>query len=220
MGTNTELHAQDFYAWLEDTASLLRAGKWHDIDAQTLAEELDAVRSQERREALRRLRRLLQHLLKWQYQPSGRHTGHSWRSTIRTQRAALADMLDESPSMARGIHTLLTKGYPLARQWARDDMHLPLRDLPGRVPLVPGAGARCRLLAGGGADAMTEDAHISIPVPPPIAAAWQALPPERRASFATCHCRGLAGAAAAAHGEPGVYPLPYPHGGKGRGTTE
>ena len=31
---------------------------------------------------------------------------------------------------------------------------------------------------------MTEDAHISIPVPPPIAAAWQALPAERRASYA------------------------------------
>jgi uncharacterized protein DUF29 len=31
---------------------------------------------------------------------------------------------------------------------------------------------------------MTEDAHISLPVPPQIAAAWQALPPERRASYA------------------------------------
>jgi hypothetical protein len=30
---------------------------------------------------------------------------------------------------------------------------------------------------------MTEDAHISIPVPPQIAAAWRALPPERRASY-------------------------------------
>jgi hypothetical protein len=31
---------------------------------------------------------------------------------------------------------------------------------------------------------MTDDASISLPVPPQIAAAWQALPPERRASFA------------------------------------
>jgi hypothetical protein len=31
---------------------------------------------------------------------------------------------------------------------------------------------------------MPDDAHISIPVPPPIAEAWDALPPERRASFA------------------------------------
>jgi hypothetical protein len=134
MGTNTELHAQDFYAWLEATATLLRAGKWHDIDVQTLAEELDAVRAQDRREALRRLRRLLQHLLKWQYQPDRRQTGHSWRDTIRTQRAALADMLDESPSMAHELPTLLTKGYPLARQWARDDTHLPLATFPVICP--------------------------------------------------------------------------------------
>jgi hypothetical protein len=78
MGANTELHAQDFYAWLEATASLLRAGKWHDIDAQALTEELDAVRAQDRREALRRLRRLLQHLLTWQYQhgPRSPHPAH------------------------------------------------------------------------------------------------------------------------------------------------
>ena len=134
MGPNTTLHEQDFYAWLEATAGLLRAGKWHDIDAITLAEELDTVRSQERREAVRRLRRLMQHLLKWQHQPPGRQTGHSWHSTIRTQRAALADMLEESPSMARELPTLLTKGYPLARQWAGDDTHLPLATFPAACP--------------------------------------------------------------------------------------
>ena len=134
MGTNATLYEQDFYAWLQETAGLLRAGKWQDIDATTLAEELDAVRSQERREALRRLRRLMQHLLKWQYQPAGRQTGHSWRSTIRTQRAALADMLEESPSMARELPTLLTKGYPLARQWASDDTHLPHATFPETCP--------------------------------------------------------------------------------------
>ncbi len=31
---------------------------------------------------------------------------------------------------------------------------------------------------------MTEDAHISLPVPPQIADAWDAFPPERRASLA------------------------------------
>ena len=134
MGPNSTLHEQDFYAWLEATAGLLRAGTWHDIDAITLAEELDAVRSQERREAVRRLRRLVQHLLKWQYQAAGWQTGHSWRSTIRTQRAALADMLEESPSMARELSTLLTKGYPLARQWASDDAHLPLATFPAACP--------------------------------------------------------------------------------------
>lgn len=134
METNTTLHEQDFYAWLKDTANLLRAGKWHDLDANTLAEELEAMRSQERREALRRLRRLIQHLLKWQYQPARRRMGHSWRSTIQTQRAALVDMIEESPSMTREIPTLLTKGYPLARQWASDETCLPLATFPAACP--------------------------------------------------------------------------------------
>jgi hypothetical protein len=76
----------------------------------------------------------MQHLLKWQYQPGGRQTGHSWRDTIRTQRAALTDMLDESPSMAHELPALLTKGYPLARQWACDDTHLPVATFPVTCP--------------------------------------------------------------------------------------
>ena len=51
------------------------------------------MRSQESGKALRRLRGLMKNLRKWQYQPAGRQTGHSWRSTIQTQLAALADML-------------------------------------------------------------------------------------------------------------------------------
>jgi hypothetical protein len=43
-------------------------------------------------------------------------------------------MLDESPSMARELPTLLTKGYPLARQWASDDTHLPLATFPVICP--------------------------------------------------------------------------------------
>ena len=31
---------------------------------------------------------------------------------------------------------------------------------------------------------MSDDTQISLPVPPPIAAAWQALPPERRVAMA------------------------------------
>ena len=76
----------------------------------------------------------MQHLLKWQYQPARRQIGHSWRSTIQTQRAALADMLDESPSMARALAALLTKGYPLARQWASDELRLPLATFPATCP--------------------------------------------------------------------------------------
>jgi hypothetical protein len=43
-------------------------------------------------------------------------------------------MLEESPSMARELSTLLTKGYPLARQWASDDTALSLTTFPAICP--------------------------------------------------------------------------------------
>jgi hypothetical protein len=128
------LYETDYYAWLHEQARLLEQGRFDALDVRQLVEELDAVRSQERREALRRLRRLVQHLLKWQYQPRRRQTGHSWRSTIRTQRAALTDMLVDSHTMGQELPALLTRGYPLARQWACDDTRLPLTTFPETCP--------------------------------------------------------------------------------------
>jgi hypothetical protein len=32
---------QDYYLWFADQAQLLRAGKWHQLDVQHLAEELE-----------------------------------------------------------------------------------------------------------------------------------------------------------------------------------
>ena len=39
--------------------------------------------------------------------------------------------------MARELPTLLTKGYPLARQWASDDTHLPRATFPEACPWTP-----------------------------------------------------------------------------------
>jgi hypothetical protein len=36
--------------------------------------------------------------------------------------------------MARELATLLTKAYPLARQWASDETHLPLATFPATCP--------------------------------------------------------------------------------------
>ena len=94
MSTNAELYAQDFFAWTQTTAALIRAGKWYDIAPETLAEEVKSLGARDHRELHRRLQRLVTHLLKWQYQPSGRQTGHSRRSTIRTQRQEIADLLE------------------------------------------------------------------------------------------------------------------------------
>ena len=91
MNTNNKLYIEDFYTWTQTTAALIRAGKWQGIDPESLAEEVESLGKSQQRELASRLDVLLMHLLKWQSQPERRQTGHSWRSTIRTQRRDSGD---------------------------------------------------------------------------------------------------------------------------------
>ena len=79
-----------------------------------------------------RLMRLLQHLLKWQYQPVRR--GRSWRSTIVEQRQRIAKRLRESPSLRPALPAMLEEEYRLARLKAGDETRLPEAILPPTCP--------------------------------------------------------------------------------------
>jgi hypothetical protein len=48
MGRNAELYTQDFFAWTHTTATLIRQGKWHEVDAESGAEELESLGRSER----------------------------------------------------------------------------------------------------------------------------------------------------------------------------
>ena len=71
----------------------------------------------QQRELKSRLEVLLTHLLKWEYQPERRQRGHSWAGTILEQRHALADLLDDNPSLKEEVKTVLPLVY--ARAWER-----------------------------------------------------------------------------------------------------
>lgn len=125
---------QDFYAWTQHQAALLREEKWADLDYTNLAEELESLGKRDRRELGRRLEVLVMHLLKWQYQPEGRMHGSSWRRTIRTQRAEIHTLLADSPSLRPLVPTLLVQRYPKARLDALDETALPDATLPHDSP--------------------------------------------------------------------------------------
>ena len=137
MGTNAELYKQDFFEWTQTTAALIRAGKWYDIAPEALAEEVESLGARDHRELRRRLQRLVMHLLKWQYQPSGRQTGYSWRSTIQTQRQEIADLLEQSSSLRRTVPDALMARYALAREHASAQTRLPLVTFPETCPWTP-----------------------------------------------------------------------------------
>lgn len=106
------LYSTDFFAWTQQQAALLKAGKWSELDLEHLAEEVEDMGKSEKRTLESRLEVLLLHLLKWQYQPAFR--GRSWRLTIKEQRIRLAEHLQENPSLKGTLEQCLNKAYRLA----------------------------------------------------------------------------------------------------------
>lgn len=105
-------YEQDFYAWTQEQANLLRSGQWQLIDIQNLAEEIEDMGRAEKRELESRLEVLLMHLLKWQFQPSLR--SRSWQLTIKEQRLRLQRHLKQNPSLKSVIPDLFADAYRLA----------------------------------------------------------------------------------------------------------
>jgi hypothetical protein len=124
----SDLYDEDFILWTEQQATLLRrraAGELindAELDWQNLAEEIEAVGGNTRRELRHRLVRLLQHLLKWHYQPERR--SRSWRATIRTQRQEIEDLLADNTSLRAKLPEFFAVAFPRARADALEETGL------------------------------------------------------------------------------------------------
>jgi hypothetical protein len=134
MRTNAELYAQDFFAWTQTTAALIRTGKWYNLAPEALAEEVESLGISQKHALGSHLRNLVMHLLTSHYQPSGRQTGHSWRSSIDNARDEIAMILEDSPSLRREVPGLLARRYPAACRLVHDETGLPLSTFPETCP--------------------------------------------------------------------------------------
>lgn len=126
------LYQQDFYGWTQEQANLLRAGRLSEVDTKHLIEEIESMGRGEKRELEHRLMVLLQHLLKWQFQPS--HQGRSWRLTIQEQRREIPDLLEDNPSLKTVLVEVGTRAYAKARKAASQETDLPLKTFPEHCP--------------------------------------------------------------------------------------
>ncbi len=122
MVTST-LYDSDFYAWSQEQARLLRAGKLGRADIEHIAEELESMGKTEKRELVSRLTILLAHLLKWQFQPDRR--GSSWEATIAVQRDDLVDHLADNPSLKAVLPEAIASAYRKAVLTAHGETDLP-----------------------------------------------------------------------------------------------
>lgn len=109
---NLATHENDFYAWTQEQAYLLKTRQLNQIDWQNIAEEIEDMERSEKRELESTLEVLIMHLLKWQFQPNLRSC--SWQLTIKEQRLRLDKLLKENPSLSSILADSLEKTYQLA----------------------------------------------------------------------------------------------------------
>jgi hypothetical protein len=129
---SNSLYERDFYAWANEQAALLRAGKLDSADIENIAEEIESMGRSEKRELVNRLAVLLLHLLKWRYQPAFHST--SWRLNIREQRIRLADHLADNPSLKSKVGEAMRDAYRLARVGTARETGLAEDTFPPRCP--------------------------------------------------------------------------------------
>jgi len=122
----------DFYAWALYNAKLLRQGKFSDLDIEHIAEELETMGKNNKRELVSRFKILLAHLLKWQYQPDYR--GRSWRSSIVEQRSEISDLVEENPSFKILFDESVANAYPKAVKFAIKETGLSTHTFPQKCP--------------------------------------------------------------------------------------
>jgi hypothetical protein len=128
----TNLYEADFYAWANEQASLLRAGKFSIADIQNIAEEIESMGKSEKRELVSRLTLILLHLLKWEFQPGLRE--NSWRYTIKVQRRDLARHLADNPSLSAQLPAVVADAYASAFLLAAGETGLPEATFPEVCP--------------------------------------------------------------------------------------
>jgi uncharacterized protein DUF29 len=135
MRRNSAAYDEDFYAWTQEQARLLRSGQFSQIDVENVAEELESMGRSDKREIDSRLEVLLMHLLKWQLQVKLRSPG--WSGTIREQRRRIAKLLRESPSLRPAVGQLIPEAYTEARDMAAGETGLPETMFPADCPFTP-----------------------------------------------------------------------------------
>jgi hypothetical protein len=125
------LYESDETAWLEAMSELIEQGRVDELDYPHLAEYLADMAKRDRREIESRLTLLIEHLLKWTYQP--KEQTRSWRRTIVVQRQELAEMCGKGVLRSHAEENL-AKSYAKAVERAISETGLPSNTFPTECP--------------------------------------------------------------------------------------
>ena len=129
--TLSRLYDLDETAWLERSAQLIQAKRLRDLDYAHLQEFLLDMARRDKRDVSNRLRQLLIHLIKWQFQP--RRRSRSWKASIINQRTELGDLL-ASKTLTKHAKETLAKLYGQAVEQAAAETGLDKELFPEECP--------------------------------------------------------------------------------------
>ena len=133
-GRRLDSYEADFHAWSVEQAERLRRARPASVDWRNLAEEIDSLGRSDKRALGSDLKVVLEHLLKWHYQPGKR--SDSWRDSIEEHRDRIARILADSPSLAGWPAAILDDEYARARRKALRDTGLASSEIPQSCPFA------------------------------------------------------------------------------------
>lgn len=125
-------YERDFYSWLMEQARCVREGQWSAIDRDNLAEEIESLGREQFNKLESALRVILLHMLKWDHQPERR--SRIWELSIKEQRLAVQDLLDDNPGLKPRIDEALARAYRRARLAAAKETELDEGKFPQACP--------------------------------------------------------------------------------------
>ena len=118
----------DLYLWSRQQADWLRAGRFDLVDGLNVADEIEDVGHSEYDKLESALAVLLQHILKWDFQPERRT--RSCVLTIEEQRARVSKQLKRNPSLKAKLDVILADAYGSAKRRAYSETELRDRTFP------------------------------------------------------------------------------------------
>jgi Domain of unknown function DUF29 len=128
------LYERDEVAWYDAMATLIGQGRTEELDFANLREILEDMGKRFRREVKSRLRILLAHWLKWEYQPDQRTGG--WKATLLIQRSDLKEDLTDSGTLYNHALEVYGEAYTRAVKLAAAETGLPPETFPTICPVT------------------------------------------------------------------------------------
>ena len=125
-------YEQDYAAWVDHQAGLIKAGRWQEIDRDNLIDEVESLGRSVFNSFVGAIEVVLLHMLKWDYQPERR--SRSWILSIDEHRARAEQELEDNPSYKARTQQAVERAYRVAPLRASGETDLPRRTFPDQCP--------------------------------------------------------------------------------------